>query len=445
MNREPKCDLIIVFTRYPVPGKTKTRLTPAFGPARAAELQRVLTEKTVGRARKTALRATADIEICFEGATKGRMLRWLGPGLRYSRQDPGNLGARMEGAFLKAFQKGYRRVVLIGTDIPGLKGIHLREAFGALDTHDLVLGPSTDGGYWLVGQKKPAPLFKNIPWGTGAVLEKTLALVAKNGLRAFQIKALTDVDTYEDLEECMPGWVDPGPYISVIIPSFNEEKKIAAAIRSALDAEAEVIVADGGSRDDTVSRAREAGARVIRCPRGRGVQQNFGAATAKGDNLLFLHADTLLPEHYVSHVFDTLMDPGIVLGAFRFRVALNRPCIRIIETFANARSRYFKMPYGDQGLFMRRALFHSLGGFPDTPIGEDLFLVRRFAKMGRIGLAPVHTLTSGRRWKAVGVLRTTLINQIILAGFLFRIPLPTLASLYRRQGKQIIRVQRPRP
>jgi rSAM/selenodomain-associated transferase 2/rSAM/selenodomain-associated transferase 1 len=433
--RRTRTDLIIVFGRYPVPGRTKTRLTPPLGPAGAAELQRVLTEKTVRTAGKAALHLAADLEIRFEGASIGRMRRWLGPGLSFFPQGTGDLGARMEKAFLKAFQREYRRVVLVGTDIPGLTPRLLEQAFHSLNTHDLVLGPSTDGGYWLMGLKRPAPLFEDIPWGSGTVLEDTLALAEKEDLPVRRLDPLTDVDTPGDLQAWMPEGAEPGPFVSVIIPALNEEANIGAAVQGARDRDAEVIVVDGASDDETVLRAQEAGARVIMSPRGRAVQQNRGAAAAKGNVLLFLHADTRLPEGYISHVFETLMDPRIVLGAFRFRIDLNRPLIRVIEILTNFRSRFLRLPYGDQGLFMRRTLFHSLGGFPEVPIAEDLFLVRRVAKTGPIGIAPASALTSARRWETLGPIRATLLNQLMLAGFLLRIPLPTLASLYRRQHK----------
>lgn len=161
----------------------------------------------------------------------------------------------------------------------------------------------------------------------------------------------------------------------------------------------------------------------------------MGAAAAKGKALLFLHADTVLPRDYVAGVFETLMDRRVALGAFRFKTDLDRPLMRGIELIANIRSRYLRLPYGDQALFVRKEPFEAVGGFPEIAVAEDLFFVRRVSKLGRIAIAPADALTSGRRWKELGVLRTTLINQLILIGFALGISPKTLAGLYGLEAR----------
>jgi len=430
-HKEFQHDRLIIFGRYPVPGRVKTRLIPTLGPVGAADLQRRLTEKTLGTARAFAFSRGIDAEVSFEGGGEGKMRCWLGPGVFFSPQVTGDLGARMSSAFLAAFQSGCRRVVLTGTDIPELKTDHLGQAFDALTEKDVVIGPSIDGGYWLIGMNRPARLFEGIKWGTGAVLGQTLALANEQGLRVKELNTLADIDTAEDLKQLPPEWASKRPYMSVVIPALNEGINIEAAIRSALDKDVEIIVVDGGSTDDTTARAVRAGARVETGYRGRALQQNRGASAARGRVLLFLHADTRLPDGYVGHVFETLMHAGTIAGAFRFKTSLDSPLMNLIELVTNVRARYFNLPYGDQGLFIRKPVFESVGGFPDVPIAEDLFLVRRLSKQGRIKIAPAHAVTSGRRWKTIGILRTTLINQVILAGCCLGIAHPTLASLYR--------------
>jgi hypothetical protein len=161
------------------------------------------------------------------------------------------------------------------------------------------------------------------------------------------------------------------------------------------------------------------------------LQQNAGAAAARGTILLFLHADTILPKDYVDQVFETLMDRRVALGAFRFRTNLDQKLMKAIEFATNIRSRTLGLPYGDQALFVRKTRFQAVAGFPDMPIAEDLVFVRLVSKLGRIAVTPAHAVTSGRRWKKLGVLRTTLINQFILAGLALRISPNTLARLYR--------------
>jgi hypothetical protein len=130
-------------------------------------------------------------------------------------------------------------------------------------------------------------------------------------------------------------------------------------------------------------------------------------------------------------VFETLMDPKTVLGAFRFKTDLNRSLMKVIEFVTNIRSQYLKLPYGDQGLFIRKSVFDLVGGFPEVPIGEDLLFVRRLSKHGHIGIVQADAVTSARRWQKLGLLRTTLVNQVILTGFCLGISPLTLASLYR--------------
>ena len=432
----PRSDRLILFGRYPAPGRTKTRLIPLLGAARAADFQRELTERTLGTDRSVARRRAADLEACFEGGSRAKLRRWLGPDLIFSEQSSGDLGERMKTAFLEAFRQGGQQVVLHGTDIPGLTTQHIDDAFDALKSHDLVLGPSTDGGYWLIGLKKPADLFDRMEWGSSNVFDKTVAAARKEGLSVHVLSPLTDMDTGEAIRHWMPDWARPLPYLSVIIPTLNEEAHIEETILNARSPDAEIIVVDGGSGDRTAERAERAGAVVIKGRRGRALQQNRGAAAARGSVLLFLHADTLLPKDYVAQVFETLMNRKVTLGAFRFKTDLDRPLMMAIQVMTNIRARIFGLPYGDQALFLRKTHFQTAGGFPEMPIAEDLFFVRLVSKQGRIAIAPAHAVTSGRRWKEVGLLKTTLINQLILAGFALGISPETLAALYHRAAKK---------
>jgi len=320
----PLLNRLIIFGRYPEPGRVKTRLIPFLGPAGAAELQRQLTEKVFETARVFSRDKKVQIEFCYDGGTGRKIRYWLGNGIKLTPQGTGGLGDRMARAVFRAFnEEGSRRVLLIGTDIPGLEARHLSEAFNSLDSNDLVLGPSTDGGYWLVGMRHYSNIFKEIPWSTERVISYTIALAKEAGLKVHLLPALTDIDTAEDIS--LSGWDKPvprPPYISVIIPALNEEENILDAIRSAQAPDTEIIVVDGGSTDRTRSMAQQAGVKVIQGPKGRAVQQNMGASIAKGRILLFLHADTRLPVNYLSHIFETFMFPGCVAGAFQFKTDL---------------------------------------------------------------------------------------------------------------------------
>jgi hypothetical protein len=427
---------LILFGRYPIPGKTKTRLIPALGALGAAELQRRLTEKSLATI-LTPGRCPAPVEFCHTGDSHARVRRWLGPrALRLSRQKGRSLGERMRLAIYGAMDQGCRQVVLLGTDIPQLTPDHLEAAFDALTRTDIVLGPSRDGGYWMVGLRCKADIFQGIQWGGPHVLDQTMALARKLGLTVSCLQTLDDIDTEADLINAMPSkkWRDP--YLSVIIPCLNEEKSIGWVIQSVQSPDCEIIVADGGSTDKSVAIGRAGGATVISGPPGRARQQNAGAAAASGKVLLFLHADTLLPPDYGGQVFDTLMDHRVVAGAFHFKTDYDHWAMRMIEKSVQLRSSLFQMPYGDQALFMPKAIFEKIGGFPSTPIAEDLYLVRRLGRLGRIALAPGAAVTSGRRWRNIGVWRTTLVNYMIAIGCIAGINPKKLAPLYRLWVRQ---------
>ena len=432
-NQKPQDNRLIVFGRYPVPGQTKTRLIPALGPVGAAELQRQLTEKTITTARVFLQGRGIELGFYFEGGNANKMSQWLGPGMVFSRQEPGDLGERMRAAFLKSFQNGLRSVVLVGTDIPGLSVGLLDKAFEALISHDVVIGPSTDGGYWLIGMKRPVNLFRDIDWGTETVLKQTMALAKKQEMTVHLLDPLTDIDTVEDLKESSPDLLHKRPYISIIIPTLNEEDKIETTIHRAQNRDAEIIVVDGGSTDGTVARAAKTGVRVVTASRGRANQQNRGAELAEGRVLLFLHADTHLPDGYIEHIFETMMDPMTATGAFRFKTDLETPFMNVIEFITNIRSIYFKMPYGDQGLFIRKSLFESTGGFPDLPIMEDFELMRRIKKKGKVTILPVSIITSGRRWLNLGFFKTTIINQIVIAAYFMGVSPARIALWYQNK------------
>lgn len=223
-----------------------------------------------------------------------------------------------------------------------------------------------------------------------------------------------------------------GPNISVIIPALNEASVIGAALRHIPPTEdIEVIVADGGSCDSTVRVAEAFGARVFQTNGGRANQMNFGAAVARGEILLFLHADTRLPADFGRLVRETLSRPGVVAGAFRLRIDSPRWSLRVVEALANFRSSSLKMPYGDQALFLRVRHFRTAVGFSKLPIMEDFELVRRLGRWGRIALAPAAVLTSARRWERLGVLRTTIINQAMILAYLLGVSPAHLARWYQ--------------
>jgi len=197
--------------------------------------------------------------------------------------------------------------------------------------------------------------------------------------------------------------------LSIIIPCLNEADGIAGtleALQPLRGRGAEVIVVDGGSRDETLAIAQPLADAAFAAPRGRAAQMNAGAARARGQILLFLHADCLLPEAADGLIIDGLNRSRKSWGRFDVRIDSRHPVLRVVEALMNLRSRATGIATGDQGLFVTRSLFEAVGGFPEIALMEDVALSGRLKRYG----APLnlrHRITaSGRRWKKHGVLRT---------------------------------------
>lgn len=196
-------DRLILFTRYPEPGVTKTRLIPALGKNGAADLQRRMTEAAAVQAEMVAGSRPVGFDICYDGQDHELVTQWLktlAPKGKCRPQGEGDLGLRMRRAFEQAFAEGCQRVVLFGCDCPKLTAMIMEQALAALADHDLVIGPALDGGYYLLGMTGPHYfLFENIEWGNDAVLANTIKQAEAFGLRIFLLESLADVDRPEDL------------------------------------------------------------------------------------------------------------------------------------------------------------------------------------------------------------------------------------------------------
>ncbi len=226
------------------------------------------------------------------------------------------------------------------------------------------------------------------------------------------------------------------PAISIVIPTLNERGNLAGNLASCHPPEdVEIIVVDGGSIDGTPELAQRPDVKLVISKPGRGKQMNVGARMAKGEIVLFLHGDTVLPQGYYPQIISVLEGEGVVAGAFRLSIDGKPVSLRIIENVVNLRARILQMPFGDQALFMKKSMFEQVGGFQEIPIMEDFDLVRELRKRGRIGIAEGAILTSGRRWERFGPWRTTLMNQIAIMAHLLGISPVTIAKFYHRKGK----------
>lgn len=221
--------------------------------------------------------------------------------------------------------------------------------------------------------------------------------------------------------------------LSVIIPTYNEECYIPKILSLLSDRpEIEVLVIDGGSRDNTVSLARDMGVEVFVVEGGRAQQINFGVERARSNRLLFLHADTILPINFLNLISETLSHANVVAGAFCLRINSVRPVFRVIEWGVQLRSRYLKMPYGDQGIFCHREAIEEIGGIPTLLIMEDYELMRRLRVLGKVEIIEEFAVTSPRRWEKLGVVKTTIINQLMIMGYNAGISTKWLGQFYRK-------------
>lgn len=431
---------LIIFARFPEEGRTKTRLIPAFGAKTATAIYRRLATHALQTAEQLRLERPCRVTTRYSGGDQRAMIEEFGLQCQVEPQLGGDLGERLVHAIEAAFGQGAKRVVIIGTDCVDVTPEILATAFDKLQHDDLVLGPAMDGGYYLIGVNRPQPmLFSEISWGTDLVYAQTRELASRMDLRVFELPSLSDVDFPEDLvaikhQEMLRDVISLSPgRLSVIIPTWNEAERLRRTLESVgrCSEELEIVVVDGGSADGTVEIAKECGCRVFAGNRGRARQMNAGAAVATGEYLLFLHADTLLPAGYEDQIRDRLQQAAIAT-AFPFRIEGARMAWRAIEFGTNLRASLFQLPYGDQAMAMRADTFYRLGGYRRLPIMEDVDLSARLRREGTISILSSPIVTSERRWKRMGAVRTTLINQACLLGYFCGISPATIARLYGR-------------
>ncbi len=227
--------------------------------------------------------------------------------------------------------------------------------------------------------------------------------------------------------------------LSIVVPVLNEQSQINAAVEhiraQSFDGAYEIIVVDGDPNGGTIRVVRDEAVTCIAGSKGRGRQMNAGACVSRGDVLLFLHADTRLPPSALTNVRRVLESGKYVGGAFDLAIDSQRWILKYIAARANMRSRWNRIPYGDQAIFIRKDYFEKIGGFKDIPLMEDVDLMWRIRKDGReIHILRDKATTSARRWEREGAICTTLKNQIIVMLYYLGVHPDKLARLYRFGG-----------
>lgn len=219
--------------------------------------------------------------------------------------------------------------------------------------------------------------------------------------------------------------------VSVIIPTLNEAGVLATTLEQARQpGVGEIIVVDGGSTDATPVIAARGADLVLSAARGRAAQMNAGAARARGEVLLFLHADTLVTDGFARAVLAACSEPGVIGGRFDVNLQPSTPLIRLTGALINRRSRLTRISTGDQAIFLRRAVFERLGGYANIPLMEDIELSRRMKHAGRIACLHQQVTTSARRWQKDGVVRTILLMWSLRVLYFFGVSPARLQRVY---------------
>ena len=231
-----------------------------------------------------------------------------------------------------------------------------------------------------------------------------------------------------------------GCLFSVIIPVLHESKSINTLIKNLSEIPdqhtRELIVVDGSDLQDTIKAIHAQNVICIVSMEGRAQQMNAGASVARGDVLVFLHADTIVPSNAFRSMKAALKDRQVVGGAFDLSIRSNRLIFKVISKIASLRSRLTRIPYGDQTIFIRKAYFHAIGGYREIPLMEDVELMQRIKRRGdTISILSEKVSTAPRRWEREGIVYCTLRNWIVILLYYFGVSPQRLVHYYRPHGK----------
>ena len=226
--------------------------------------------------------------------------------------------------------------------------------------------------------------------------------------------------------------------ISIIIPVLNEEERIIRALdhlsKIQDDTVLDIIVVDGNHKGNTLLFLRDRKVIIIKSEKGRARQMNSGAKRARGDILLFLHADTSVPDNAFEQIITVIKTGRYVGGAFNFGFDSQRWVFKLIAAVASMRSRITRIPFGDQAIFIKRNYFEEIGGFCDIPLMEDLELMKRIRRRGDpIHIIPLNLTTSARKWEEEGVIYTTLRNWLLQFLYFCGVSPEKLVGYYYKQ------------
>lgn len=431
--------------RCPEPGRVKTRLAATTGAQFALELYVKLLKRTLAVVTDfKSVHPGCDVFIFStpDHAAPSLQADFPGP-WRMLPQPDGHLGQRMDRAFQTCWDQGYGEAVLVGTDLCDLQSSDLEAAFRELRNAHAVLGPAADGGFYLVGLK---PLhhhaFRPTTWGTPTVYARTRKLLRSAGCILRTVPLRHDLDEADDLNHIRH---DPlfQSRLSVIVPTILRPEALQPFLmnlRTGLWPGDEIVVvtpAPGGAAEianhpiappdtDILSRTLcQVWSRV-----GRGRQLNTGVRASSGDLLWFLHDDCLPPADFAYHIRTSAGRRDTALGCFLLGFQPSNTRLDRIAAWANLRTRLFKRPYGDQGLFCRRNIYEHIGGFSRPMLMEDVTFVQAAMALGPLEIVPRTIHTSPSRYLERGIWKASMHNHLLILLHHLGVDDSTLHRLY---------------
>lgn len=419
-----KHNTLLIFLRYPEAGKVKKRLSAEIGPERAAEVYEKLIRRTLGVVCDFKHRSPEVRVILFHtphDPIEKLKSKFRGP-WEFLPQHGEHLGERMANALRAAFETAAGKAVLIGTDLADIEAKDVEGAFKNVGEKAVVLGPASDGGFYLIGTDRPidAP-FHFSTWGTGEVFSRTAKELEGRGFRIRPAAKKNDVDCKCDLDRLKDNFMFASS-LSIIIPTLMDPRQLSYFLRYLEDVlwpGDDIVVVRGRDVMEASFHRISPSLAIVGTRKGRGIQQNAGAMLSKGTILFFLHDDTVPPPEFPYLIRSACSDRHAALGCFKLAFWPSNLPLRMISAWANLRTAVFRLPYGDQGLFCRRELFERAGGFGRSYLMEDVDLVRRLRKAGRsegrgdVSMLPVQVYSSPDRYLRKGVLKASLQNHSI--------------------------------
>jgi rSAM/selenodomain-associated transferase 2/rSAM/selenodomain-associated transferase 1 len=438
--------ILVLFCRRPSLGVGKQRIASVLGAQAALEAASLLLSAAVDDAHHWQ----GAVVVAPASPADSAWAQSLIPGATVIPQCKGNLGQRIQDVDQRIRERGGRNIVFIGSDAPGLTTAALANAAQALHTQNVVLAPASDGGVTLMGSSKPWPALADLPWESPQLGTALADECGSHGLSIALLPDDYDIDTRDDLLAALPAleadqrasrqriaeWVrrtiGSRHSISVVVPVLNDIPALDALLSriawmgNEID---EVIVVDGDARPECQRLCEVRGAHYLHAGACRGQQLALGAQHSTGDILWFLHADSE-PSGDAPGVIRQHVEQGFAGGYFRFRF-LGEPRWQkeLLQRLINLRTR-FGIPYGDQGLFVRREAYTKSGGFAATPLFEEVGLIRKLRQQCKFAGVRSSIGVSPRRWERDGWLKRSLHNRWLAIAFMMGVPPEKLARHY---------------